>query len=528
MGAWDDWLFEWDEAGLRLDLSRAGLPAGYFRSMETRFEAAYRSMEALEAGAVANPDEGRQVGHYWLRAPELAPTREIRQTVEQTLGRIERFAAEVHAGRVRPEHGGRFTDVLLIGIGGSALGPQFVADALGDPDADRLTVHFLDNTDPDGFDRVLRTLRGRLDTTLCLVVSKTGRTRETLNGLRVVSHAYAEAGLHLAAHAVAVTGISSSLDQQAAEEGWLARFPMWEWVGGRTSETGPVGLLPAALQGVDIRSLLEGAALCDAITRSHGTDENPAALLASCWYHATDGRGTKDMVVLPYKDRLSLFSRYLQQLVMESLGKGHDLDGRRVEQGLTVYGNKGSTDQHAYIQQLREGVPNFFATFIGVLEDGGEPVEVEPGVTAGDYLHGFLLGTREALWEAGRPSISMTLRRVDAFHVGVLIALFERTVGYYARLIHVNAYHQPGVEAGKKAAAAVVERQKEVVARLAEADRPMTAEEVATAVGAPESTATVCSLLDHLSANGRGVEVATDGTPAVRTYRAASPTARST
>src|SRR5207244_2695221 len=119
-------------------------------------------------------------------------------------------------------------------------------------------------------------------------------------------------------------------------------------------------------------------------------------------------------VVLPYKDRLLLFSRYLQQLVMESLGKEFDLQGRRVNQGLTVYGNKGSTDQHAYVQQLREGVPNFFVVFVRVLQAGGSAQEVEPGVTAGDYLHGLLLGTRAALFDNGRESMTITIPCVDA------------------------------------------------------------------------------------------------------------------
>src|SRR5687767_9215849 len=141
---------------------------------------------------------------------------------------------------------------------------------------------------------------------------------------------------------------------------------------------------------------------------------------------------------------------------MESIGKQLDLKGNRVEQGLTVYGNKGSTDQHAYVQQLREGVPNFFALFIRVLESGGSKSEVEPGVTAGDYLHGFLLGTREALFENDRESITITIARVEAQTVGGLIALFERAVGLYASLLGLNAYHQPGVEAGKKAAASIL------------------------------------------------------------------------
>src|SRR5207253_331995 len=132
-------------------------------------------------------------------------------------------------------------------------------------------------------------------------------------------------------------------------EKWLARFPMFDWIGGRTSELSAVGLLPAALQGIDIMGMLAGAAACDEATRQRDTRANPAALLALMWHHATGGKGQKDMVVLPYKDRLLLFSRYLQQLVMESLGKRLDLQGKRVDQGIAVYGNKGSTDQHAYV-----------------------------------------------------------------------------------------------------------------------------------------------------------------------------------
>ena len=125
-----------------------------------------------------------------------------------------------------------------------------------------------------------------------------------------------------------------------------------------------------------------------------------AAMLALAWYRETGGKGRKDMVVLPYRDRLLLFSRYLQQLVMESLGKEKDLAGNVVHQGIAVYGNKGSTDQHAYVQQLREGVANFFVTFIEVLKDReGSSLLVEDGITSGDFLFGFLQGTRAALHE---------------------------------------------------------------------------------------------------------------------------------
>ena len=139
----------------------------------------------------------------------------------------------------------------------------------------------------------------------------------------------------------------------STKEGWLRQFPMWDWVGGRTSELSPVGLLPAALQGIDITELIQGARHCDEVTRQPIVERNPAAQLSLMWFHAGNGKGEKELVVLPYKDRLELFSRYLQQLIMESLGKERDLAGNVVKQGLTVFGNKGSTDQHAYVQQLR-------------------------------------------------------------------------------------------------------------------------------------------------------------------------------
>ena len=490
-----------DSVGLTLDVSRMTFDDGYLNRMAPSLDLAYEAMTALEAGAIANPDENRMVGHYWLRDPELAPTPELAAEIRDTLAAIKAFAAGVHSGAIKPPSAPKFTRVLSVGIGGSALGPEFVADALGRGAADKAEVHFFDNTDPDGFARVLSALDGKLGETLTVVISKSGGTPETRNGMLAAAAAYKAAGLAFGPHAVAITGVGSKMDQTAVAENWLARFPMWDWVGGRTSELSAVGLLPAALQGIDIDAMLAGAAATDVATRSRETLKNPAALLALMWHHATGGRGLKDMVVLPYKDRLLLFSRYLQQLVMESLGKRLDLDGNRVDQGISVYGNKGSTDQHAYVQQLRDGVNNFFATFVRVLEDGGSPLEVEPGVTPGDYLNGFLLGTRAALYDNDRQSVTITIARVDARTVGALIALFERAVGFYATLVNVNAYHQPGVEAGKKAAASVLDLQKKALAALT--TTPQTADQIASKAGAPESAETIYLVLEHQAANGR-------------------------
>jgi glucose-6-phosphate isomerase len=321
---------------------------------------------------------------------------------------------------------------------------------------------------------------------------------------------------------VAITGAGSRLDRFAEEQGFLERFPMWDWVGGRTSEMCAVGLLPAALQGIDIGDMLAGAAAMDTLTRLRETRSNPAALLALSWYHAGGGKGAKDMVILPYKDRLALFSRYLQQLVMESLGKQEDLDGNVVHQGIAVYGNKGSTDQHAYVQQLREGVPNFFATFIEVLRDReGCSIEVEQGVTSGDFLHGFLLGTRRALYEAGRPSITITVNEVTPRSVGMLIALYERAVGLYASLVNINAYHQPGVEAGKKAAASVLELQRGLIAELRKrGDEGGACTELVEALGAPDEVETAFKVLERLAANPlSGVERESGAPPFEALYR---------
>ena len=493
-----------DSIGITLDVSRMKFPDGFLARMAAPMARAFDAMAELERGAIANPDEQRMVGHYWLRAPELAPDPAIAQAVRDDLAAVHAFAADVHGGKVRPPKGDRFRNLLVVGIGGSALGPQFVADALGTP-GDPMRPFFFDNTDPNGMDRTLGAIGAELSRTLTVVISKSGGTKETRNGMLEAAHAYAAAGLEFGRHAVAVTGEDSELDRFSRENHWLRRFPMWDWVGGRTSELSAVGLLPAALQGFDIQAMLTGAAACDTATRIPEVAKNPAAMLALAWHEETGGRGAKDMVVLPYRDRLLLFSRYLQQLVMESLGKEKDLEGRVVNQGIAVYGNKGSTDQHAYVQQLREGVPNFFVTFIEVesdRENGERSLEVEEDVTPGDYLHGFLLGTRKALRENGRGSIALTVPDVSPRTVGILIALYERAVGLYAQLVGINAYHQPGVEAGKKAAAAVLALQGRVLADLRrEKGVFRTAERIAASAGTPNETETVFKVLAHVAAN---------------------------
>jgi glucose-6-phosphate isomerase len=482
------------DMGVTLDLAFGGVNE---EAAPAALAPALAAMAALEAGAIANVDEGRAVGHYWLRTPELAPDG-LGAEIVRVREACRALAAAVHAER-------RFTTLLVLGIGGSALGPQLVADALGEPH-DRMRVVFVDNTDPDGFARIVGLLD--LRETLVLCISKSGGTPETRNALVEAEAAFARAEIDMRPQAIAITGEGSRLWEHAAR--WRARLPMWDWVGGRTSVTSAVGLLPALLQGVDVDALLAGAATMDAATRRPEYLANPAARLAWAWHTLSGaGKNRRAMVMLPYRDRLVLLSRYLQQLVMESVGKTLDRRGNPVRAGLTVYGNKGSTDQHAYVQQLRDGPDDHFVTFVAVQDDGWYgAADVEPGVDAGDYLQGLFLGTRRALHEAGHPTLTLTLSQLDAFRLGAVIALYERAVGLFAELLDVNAYHQPGVEAGKKAASAILALKPGLIAALREEGD--TAAELLARAGLTADAHTLAAahaLLWRLAVNERGVTV---------------------
>lgn len=451
------------DLGIELDFSRLDLPDDLGDRYASQIQSAQAEMAAIEAGELVNRSEQRQVGHYWLRAPELGPG-DVGSTIQQAWQQMQTFA---------DVKGKEFKNILWLGIGGSGLGPQMLYDVMRVP-GQTPSMFFFDNTDPYGMHRTLQEVQqaGGLDQTLTVVVSKSGGTPETANGLKVARHEYVKAGLSFGQHAAAVTGVGSWLDQvakgetpvvaDAEPEAWLDSFPLWDWVGGRTSIFSAVGLLPANLLHFDAEQFIAGGRKMDEATRAADFAANPALLLATAWFHLVETRGLSNMVVLPYCDRICLLSKYLQQLVMESLGK----DGK----GITVLGNKGSTDQHSYVQQLRDGLADFFAMFLRVLDPECEDWEVEPGVSVGDYLMAFQEGTARALTETGRPSLRITIEHMKIETLGALIALFERTVGYYGAMLGINSYDQPGVEAGKKAASALLKQQAEAVGGKAKDD----------------------------------------------------------
>ena len=225
------------EVGFALDISRVRFGDELFANLRSQLEKAFDDMQKLEAGEVANPDEGRMVGHYWLRAPELAPNTGLKDAIQAEVAKIREFVSKVHSGDIAPESEPSFENVIVAGIGGSALGPQLVYDATWSEDSP-MDVYFCDNTDPDGIDRTLKQIEASgssLAASVVLVVSKSGGTPETRNAAVELRAAFSELGLSFPKHAVAITCEGSKLDQQAKGEGWLTQSYMWDWVGGRTS-----------------------------------------------------------------------------------------------------------------------------------------------------------------------------------------------------------------------------------------------------------------------------------------------------
>lgn len=468
--------------GLSVDVSLTGMPEAFVETMTAATSSALAAMASLEAGSLANADEGRAVGHYWLRAPDLAPSAELGQEIRSSWQALSGFAAQARQD---------FDEFVHIGIGGSAAGPLMLYEAWGDFTTG-CRGRFLDNADPDGVLAVLDRPAARLARTLVSVVSKSGITPTPREVVRAAERAYDAAGLDFTRHAVATTTCGSALAKLAAGEGWLATFPMWDWVGGRTSVTSMAGLVPAALMGADVAAFLAGAAAMDTATRAGSAWENPAAMLALAWFWLGGGCGDRAMVLLPYRDRLTVLVRWVQQLAMESLGKRLDRAGREVRQGLTVYGNKGVSDQHAYIQQLRDGRDDFFATLVGVHTDRSPGREG----TLSDHLFGGLLGTLTAFADRDRPVAAITLPDRRERSLGALVALFERAVGLYAELIDVNAYHQPGVD--KHTALPVLALQDDLIRALTGQGAPMTVTELADAAGCADRPDVVHRLLEHL------------------------------
>lgn len=355
----------------------------------------------------------------------------------------------------------RFDNFVVLGIGGSALGPIAVHHAL---DEGKSGINFFveDNIDPE---RLSRTLGGLdLQKTMFNVVTKSGKTSETMAQMMTVAGMLSNAGLKLNEHMIATTDKENGNLALIAKKEGLKTFVLPSDVGGRFSELSPVGLLPAAVGGIDIRALLRGAAHMDEVcTREQN---NPAAMFALLHVLGMK-KGMNISVMMPYADSLKFMSDWYAQIWAESLGKRKDNEGNDVFVGQTPVGALGVTDQHSQVQLYTQGPFDKIMTFLKVDKFRSElkiPAAFEyvediaflGGKTFSQLLEAEYKATEYALCVADRPNISITLSEVDAFSVGALLYFFEMATAYAGEMMNINTFDQPGVEEGKVATFALM------------------------------------------------------------------------
>jgi glucose-6-phosphate isomerase len=366
------------------------------------------------------------------------------------------------------------TDVLVLGIGGSSLGARAIHQALSGPmelagiaRSAQARLHFPDNSDP----WLLAALLDALDpkATVALCVSKSGGTIETAAQLLVIKRWF-ESGLpadQVRRHLVAITDPSSGqLREQVTAEGW-ASLPVPSNVGGRFSLLSPVGLLPALLGGVNIDELLEGAAAMAKRCETSDLRANPAGVLAAVHVLQHRLRGRSIHVMMPYSDRLRPFAAWYVQLWAESLGKRSNRRGEIVELGPTPIPAVGATDQHAQGQLFMEGPRDKLVTFVRVIEPSRDLIiphaKGPSSYLGGTSMHALLEaereGTTQALAMDSRPSLTISLTRLDAFSLGGLFFLYEAATAFAGELYDINAFDQPGVELGKRLANGLLGRE---------------------------------------------------------------------
>jgi glucose-6-phosphate isomerase len=359
---------------------------------------------------------------------------------------------------------GRYRDVVLLGIGGSALGPIALRNALCPPFWNQLShedrqgkprLHVLDNVDPVTIGAVLD--RVRLSEALFIVTSKSGGTAETMAQYLIVRERLAAAGCPAADHLVFVTDPHKGALRPIAAAEAISALDIPPNVGGRFSVLSPVGMLPAALLGLDIAAMLAGAG--DMVRRCAAArlTDNPAGTFAVLQWLADRTTARPIHVMMPYADPLRDISAWFVQLWAESLGK---VKGA-AHVGPTPLAALGATDQHSQVQLFMEGPQDKTVTFVAVEE---APRNVTIPTLHADvpdlaYLGGHTLwellnverqATAGALATRGRPSMTLTLERIDAWHLGALLMFFQIATAYAGELYGINAFDQPGVELGKR------------------------------------------------------------------------------
>lgn len=368
---------------------------------------------------------------------------------------------------------GKFDDLVILGIGGSALGPIALKTALRPSGWNMLDdkarggyprLHVLDNVDPDTIAALLDRLK--LARTLFIVISKSGGTAETMAQFLIVHERLLGAKLDITQHLVFVTDPRQGALRPLAERLRVPALEIPPNIGGRYSVLTAVGILPAALVGIDIKALLAGAGEMAQRCETAELAKNPAGVYAMLQWLADTQLKKTIAVFMPYSDPLRDFAAWFVQLWAESLGKKRP-DGTSV--GSTPLAALGATDQHAQVQLFMEGPADKTVTFVSIREPGTD-VKIPPGfadVKELGYLTGHSLGelidieqraTAGALAKRGRPNMTIQLDRVDASHVGQLMMFLEIATAYAGQLYGIDAFNQPGVELGKQFAYALLGR----------------------------------------------------------------------
>ena len=386
---------------------------------------------------------------------------------EETLWYVKEYAAMVQD---------RFENILVLGIGGSALGGLAVTEALLKPYWNLLSseqreglprIFFLDNIDPDTMAGLLGILD--LKKTLVNVITKSGSTAETMSQFMIVKNLMeAELGDDYRKNIVATTDKRTGVLRQIAEQEGYKTFVVPDDVGGRFSVFSAVGLLPFALVGIDIDEITNGIKDMDLLLKNTDINENIAAQNALIHYLMDTQKGKNLSVMMPYSSRLKYVSDWYVQLWAESLGKNKDKDGNEVQIGPTPIKALGATDQHSQIQLYNEGPNNKVINFIRVKEFDNT-LEIPPifeytgigylgGKTINQLINAEADSTRVALADYQRPTVTITIPKINGYYVAQLLYMLEVQTAIAGELYNIDTFSQPGVEQAKNYTYALMRR----------------------------------------------------------------------
>lgn len=378
---------------------------------------------------------------------------------EETLWYVKEYASMVR---------GRFDNILVLGIGGSALGGLAVTEALLKPYWNLLTpeqrnnfprIFFLDNIDPDTMSSLFELLDFKK--TLVNVITKSGSTAETMSQFMIVKDILVKAvgEDEYRKHVVATTDKQTGVLRQIAEQEGYKTFVVPDDVGGRFSVFSAVGLVPLALAGIDIDEIMNGIKDMDLALKNTDINENIAAQNALIQFLMDVKKGKNLSVMMPYSSRLRYISDWYAQLWAESLGKCETLQGEHVHIGPTPIKALGVTDQHSQIQLYNEGPNNKIITFIRV-ENFDTTLEIPKifeytgigylgGKTINSLMNAEADSTRVSLSDYARPTVTITLPKIDGYHIAQLLYMLEVQTAIAGELYNINTFDQPGVEQAK-------------------------------------------------------------------------------